>query len=308
MTTTRPSLTLITGATGFVGSRLLAQAGGDRRLRCFVRDAGGLDAPPEVEVVEGDLTDPVAVRDAVDGVDCVFYLVHSMEAQGDDDFARRDLELAEGMARAAADAGVRRLIYLGGVRPDGTGSEHLKSRGEVEDILAGFGGEFVALRASMIVGAGSASFDTLAQIVERLPVLALPTWRDRCTQPVAIDDVIAALWAATEVAPGRYDVAGPDRLTFKAMTEELAELLGRTPRSVDLPFTSSRLEGAVAAIVTDQERELLTPLMAGLDSDLTVEDNALESVFGIAPTPFRDAATEALAQRSGTDDGLDQAA
>jgi uncharacterized protein YbjT (DUF2867 family) len=217
-----------------------------------------------------------------------------MEAGGDDDFAERDRRLAGNLAAAAAAAGVRRVIYLGGIEASGESSEHLDSRHEVQEILAGFGGEFVALQAAMIVGAGSASFDALAQIVDRLPVLALPTWRDRLCQPVAIADVVAALAACSDIAPGVYDIGGPDRMTFKAMTERIGALQGDTPRSIDLPFSNSRLEGAVAALITDQDRELLTPLMAGLDADLVVDDNALAPVFGIEPTSFDVAARQAL--------------
>jgi uncharacterized protein YbjT (DUF2867 family) len=294
---TPPRLTLITGAAGFVGRHLIdALRDDDRPLRCLVRSHEDHDAGDGVEVVTGDLGDRDGMGALLDGVDCAYYLVHSMEAGGDDDFAARDRALAQNMAAAARAAGVRRPVYLGGIDPRGGDSAHLESRHEVEEILAGFGGELVALRAAMIVGRGSASFDTLAQIVDRLPILALPTWRDRCCQPVGIADVIAALAAAADVAPGRYDVAGPDRLTFKAMIEQIAELQGTTANTFNLPFSSSRLEGAAAALVTEQDRELLTPLMAGLDADLVVDDNALPGVFGITPTPFADAARAALGE------------
>ena len=289
------SLTLITGAAGFVGGHLLERLQGERPLRCLIRAGEQLERAPGREIVVGDLSDGASLASALDGVDCAYYLVHSMEAGADEDFAARDRSLAHNFAAAAADAGVRRVVYLGGIEADGESSEHLDSRHEVEDILAGFGGEFVAVRAAMIVGAGSASFSALAQIVDRLPVLALPSWRDRCCQPVALRDVIEVLAACTDIAPGGYDVGGPDRMTFEAMTETIAGLQGHRRPSVDLPFTSARLEGAVAALITDQDRELLTPLMAGLDADLVVEDNALQTVFSITPTPFTDAAREALA-------------
>jgi uncharacterized protein YbjT (DUF2867 family) len=287
-------LTLITGATGFVGRNLLPELEGAVPLRCLVRDGGDLQSRPGAEVVVGDLADHNALARALDGVDCAYYLVHSMETDGDAEFAERDRRLATNMAEAAREAGLRRLVYLGGIDADGESSEHLDSRHEVQDILAGFGGEFVALRAAMIVGVGSASFDALAEIVGRLPVLALPTWRDRLCQPIAVRDVISALAACRTVTPGSYDVGGPDRLTFEAMTAQIAELQGRTPRSFDLPFSNSRLEGAAAALITGQDRELLTPLMAGLDADLVVDHNALHTVFGLEPTPFAEAAAHAL--------------
>src|SRR5205085_569414 len=120
-------------------------------------------------------------------------------------------------------------------------SEHLESRNEVAEILGNAGPEFVAIKTTMVVGAGSASFRTLAQIVDRLPVLAVPTWRDTCTQPIGLDDVVAALAAAREVEPGSYDVAGPDTLSIAAMIERIGELGGSPPASFRLPFSSSKL-------------------------------------------------------------------
>jgi uncharacterized protein YbjT (DUF2867 family) len=290
-----PTDILITGATGFVGSHLLARLREDERLnvRVLVRDAARIEDPEGIEVLEGDLADPELVAKALAGVSCAYYLVHSMEA-GSGGFSGRDRKLAEGFVRACDTAGVARVVYLGGIQPDGDTSEHLDSRLEVERILAGGEAAFVALRASMIIGADSASFRTLAQIVDRLPVLALPSWRSRSTQPVAIDDVTAALDSARAVAPGHYDIAGPDRLTFEEMTKRIATLLGQSHRSVPLPFSSTRLEGAAAALVTDADRELLEPVMAGLHDNLVIEDNALQRVFGVTPTAFDVAAADAL--------------
>lgn len=290
------SLTLLTGATGFVGRKLLDRLLGTGPLRLVVRDASRLPDELAVEILEADLADADALASVMAGVDCAYYLVHSMEA-GEGDFISRDRRLAENFAEAATNAGVRRIVYLGGVVGSDAHSEHLESRREVERILAGFGGEFVGLRASMIVGAGSASFDALSQLVERLPVLALPSWRDRLCQPVGIEDVVAALAASRDIAPGRYDIGGPDRLTFEQLADRLGTLQGHRRPTVALPFSDSRLEGAVAALITDQDRELLTPLMAGLDNDLIVEDNALEHVFEITPTPFDEAARGAMSGR-----------
>ena len=146
----------------------------------------------------------------------------------------------------------------------------------------------------MIVGGASASFGTLVRLVSRLPVLALPAWRDRSTQPIAIADVVACLVEARNVEPGTYEIAGPDKLTFEEMTEVIAELLGETHRSFPLPFSNPKLEAAAAAAVTGEERELLEPLMAGLDGDLIVERNRLQEAFGVEPTPFAAAARIAI--------------
>lgn len=286
---------LITGASGFVGARLTAafRDEADVDVRVLVRDADGLESSDGLEVVEGDIGDAETLAEALDGVVCAYYLVHSMEGGGDD-FSEQDRELAEGFVTAVDTASVDRVVYLGGVDPGEDASEHLSSRLEVERTLAGARASFVALRASMIVGAESASFRTLAQIVDRLPVLALPSWRGRQTQPVAIDDVVAALIAARHVDPGHYDIAGPDCLTFEAMTELIAELLHKPHRSINLPFSNAGLEGAAASVLTDADRELLTPVMAGLHEDLVVSTNCLEPVFGVTPTPFREAAEAAI--------------
>ena len=286
---------LLTGASGFVGGALLpalAEVGG---LRCLVRDATRLAEASRSLAVEADLTDVDSLAPALEGMDEVYYLVHSMEPGGDETFSERDRAAAENYVRVASEAGVRRTIYLGGVDGDDEVSEHIASRREVERILAEAGPEFVALRASMIVGAGSASFETLVRIVDRLPVLAMPKWRDRSTQPIAIADVIACLVRARNVDPGIYEIAGPDVLTFEAMTELIAELLGESHRSIPLPFSSARLEAAAASLVTGEERDLLEPLMAGLDGDLTVRENSIRDVFGIDPIPFAAAAREAIA-------------
>ncbi len=286
---------LITGATGFVGGELLERLRSREAVRVLVRDAAKLEDGEGIDVVEGDMDDSAAVERACADVSVAYYLVHSMEPGTDDGFAERDRELARTFCEAAERAGVDRIVYLGGVDPGGETSEHLESRHEVEELLGAGDAELVVLRASMIVGARSDSFRTLAQIVRRLPVLALPTWRETRTQPVAIADVVAALDHARTVTPGTYDVAGPDELTIAAMVERIGELdSGTPPRSFRLPISSARLEGAAAALVTDADREVLQPLMAGLHEDLVVTDNALESVFGVTPTPFDEAAAAAL--------------
>lgn len=291
---------LLTGATGFVGNELLAHLR-NVPLRCLVRDASRLlrdDDEAGPEAIEADLSDAESLRPALQGIEEVFYLVHSMEP-GSEGFADRDRRAATNYAEVAAACGVRRTIYLGGIVAGDEESEHLESRHEVEEVLAGATSEFVGVRASMIVGARSGSFRTLVQLVDRLPVLAMPSWRESRTQPIGIDDVVECLLKARETEPGVYAIAGPDVLSFEEMTEVVSELLGRTHRSVPIPFSSARAEASLAAMVTDGERELLEPLMAGLHSDLLVDENAIASVFGIEPAPFRDAAAAAIAGMPG---------
>ncbi len=288
--------TLITGATGFVGSQLLAAARcRDDAVRVLVRDASAVD-PEGIEVVEGDLGETADLRRALESVDCAYYLVHSMESDGD--FARRDREFAERFALAAQDADVGRIVYLGGVRPEGDESEHLQSRGEVEDLLALQVPAFVSLRASMIVGARSDSFRALAGLVDRLPVLPLPSWRTNRTRPVAIADVVAALLAAQDVEPGRYEIGGPQELSFEEMVTTVGDLLGRAAPVVRLPVSVGRLEATVAAAVTDVDRAVLEPVMHGMHTNLRIEGDLLQDVFGVTPTSFRDASAVALRELS----------
>ena len=263
-------------------------------MRCLVRDASKLQEADGLETVEADLGEPDSLEPALEGVSEVYYLVHSMEPGVEGGFAERDRQAAQNFCEIAASCGVRRTIYLGGVTGSGEQSEHLNSRNEVEEILRECSDEFVAIRATMIVGGGSASFGALVQLVDRLPALLLPAWRGNRVQPVAIDDVVAALVAAREVAPGAYEIGGPDVLTFEEMTVAVADLLGQAHRSLAVPFSSSKLEAAAASAVVDADRELLEPLLEGLHEDLLVENNALQAVFGVEPTAFVDAARSAL--------------
>ena len=294
---------LLTGATGYIGGKLLAHLIRERvPLRCLVRDRSRMpviDGSGGVDVVTADLTEVDSLREALDGVEQAFYLVHSMEPGVAGGFAQRDRDAATNYARCARAAGVRRTIYLGGISPEGTSSEHLMSRREVEDILREATPEFVGLRASMIVGGGSGSFRTLAQIVDRLPVLPLPTWRDRRTQPIAIDDVVRCLGRARTVEPGIYEIAGDDCPTFEEMTATVSELLGQAHRAFPVPISDARLESAAVAVFSDSDRELLEPLMAGLHEDLVIRENAVRSVFGIEPASFAEAARRALAEMRG---------
>lgn len=286
---------LLTGASGFVGSALLPALQDAGRIRCLVRDATRLSERDQGSAVEADLSDPESLVPALDGMDEVYYLVHSMEPGGAQGFAERDRIAAENYVEVARKAGVRRTIYLGGIGGTDEASEHLVSRREVESLLEEAGAEFVALRASMIVGADSASFGALVRIVDRLPVLAMPAWRDSRTQPIAIEDVVSCLVAARHVAPGAYEVAGPDVVTFAEMTEQIAGLLGETHRSFDLPLSNSRLEAAATSLITGEDRELLEPLMEGLHGNLVVEDNRISDVFDVDPMSFIEAARRAIA-------------
>ena len=289
---------LLTGATGYIGGKLLGELlDQDVALRALVRDPARLPrsvTERALEVVTADLSDEGTLHAVLEGVDEAFYLVHSMEPGVAGGFAERDRSAAHNYAACASAAGVRRTIYLGGVSPEGAASEHLTSRREVEQILATATPEFVGLRASMIVGGGSGSFRALVQIVDRLPVLPLPSWRARRTQPIAVADVVRCLALARTVRPGIYEIAGDDAPSFEEMTEVVAESLGQAHRAFPLPVSNARLEGAAGALISDADRELLEPLMAGLHEDLLVRHNAIRETFGIEPMPFGEAVRLAL--------------
>jgi len=288
---------LVTGITGYVGAALaprLAAAG--HEVSGLARDPSRATAAAALglPVHRGDALTGAGLAEALAGAEVAYYLIHSMEA-GADGFQARDRLAAATFRDAARDAGVRRVIYLGGlVPPDRAASPHLASRLEVERLIMESGPDAVALRASIVIGARSRSFRFLVHLVERLPVLPLPAWRDYRTQPVDGRDVLSALVAAatSEAAGGRsLDLAGPDVLTYGEMVQRIAEamLVDRPP--LRLGFTATQLTSRVAAVVAGESHELIGPLMAGLEGDLLPRDERAAEVLGLRMHPF-DAAVE----------------
>jgi len=291
---------LVTGATGYVGSRLLRRLAAEGRpLRTLARRPELL---PEVDVVRGDLLTGDGLEEALEGCSTAYYLVHSMEpAAGNGDFAGRDRQMAETFGEAAARAGVERIVYLGGIVPTGHPlSPHLESRLEVEKILLGAVSGSTALRASIVIGAGSSSFRILVRLVERLRVLPMPRWRENRTQPIDERDVIEFLARTPRVpeAAGRsLDVAGPDVMTYGRMIERIAEGMGvgRLPLSLNRSLTPPA--SAVVAAVTGQPVELVRPLMESLETDLLPRDgDEAPRLYGIRPYSFDRAVDRALAE------------
>lgn len=302
-----PGTELVTGATGYVGGRLLERLVGEGRpLRALARDASRLRPRPGVEAVPADLLTGEGLAAALEGCRTAYYLVHSMEAALDGSFADRDLRAAESFARAAREAGVERIVYLGGMLPaGGPRSAHLTSRLEVERILLAAVPGSTALRASIVVGAGSSSFRLLVRLVERLRVLPFPAWRDNLTRPIDERDAIEYLARTPSVpaAAGQsLDIAGPDVLSYGEMIERIAEIMvvGRVP--LRLSSNQTPAASAVVSALTDQPLELVRPLMESLEHDLLPRDERASELYGLRPRPFDRAVEHALAEWEETEE------
>jgi uncharacterized protein YbjT (DUF2867 family) len=294
---------LVTGATGYVGGRLVQRLLGEgRAVRALARNPAQLVARDGLQPVRGDLLSGDGVRAALEGCSAAYYLVHSMEAtpDGTRDFPSRDRRAAERFAADARAAGVERVVYLGGLAPQtGIPSAHIASRVEVEQILLEKAPGATALRASLLIGARSASFRILVRLVERLRLLPLPAWRDNVTRPIAERDAIELLARTPTIAAtaGRsLDIAGPDVVSYGSMIEQIAEQMGvgRTPIGLGVSLTPPA--SAVVAAITGQPLELVRPLMESLESDLLPRDpNEAPRLYGIRPLTFERAVTRALA-------------
>ena len=293
---------LLTGATGYIGGRLMRRLISDGRdVRALARSPEGLAGEP-IEVVRGDVITGDGLREALDGCETAYYLVHSMErtAGPNGRFADLDRRAADNFARAAQEAGVDRVVYLGGLIPPGeTISPHLRSRLEVEQILLDAIPDSVALRASIVIGARSSSFQLLVRLIERLKVMPMPGWRENRTQPIDERDAIEYLVRAprTPAAAGRsLDIAGPDVLTYAQMIERIAEAMGvgRVPLSLGVSMTPPA--AALVARVTGLDIELVRPLMESLEYDLLPRDMEAPKVFGLRPRRFSRAVEHALAE------------
>jgi len=292
-----PEPILLTGASGYVGSHLLAELlARGRTVRALVRDPARSRLPDGVDVRAGDAVKGTGLTEALAGCRTAYYLIHSMGDGAGDDFARRDREAAVNFGEAAREAGVARVIYLGGLG-DETSSAHLRSRGEVADLLAQRVPELVHARAAMIIGSGSASFEMLRHLTRRLPLMIAPRWLDTRTQPVAISDVARTLADLAEArdAPPEVQLGGADVLTYREMIRRTAAALGRrSPIVIPVPLLTPGLSSYWVALVTPVDRGLVRPLVDGLREEMIVRTPPPDGIND-RPLGFDEAVRLALA-------------
>ncbi len=287
--------TLVTGVSGYVGGALAGRLREDgHEVRGFARTPARVTAAVD-ELVTGDVTTGAGLDAALDGIDVAYYLIHSMEGAAAGAFAEQERDAAQRFAAAAAAAGLRRVVYLGGiVAADAPLSRHLGSRLAVERALLDAVPEGIALRASIVIGARSRSFRFLVRLIERLPVLALPAWRENRTAPVDGRDVLAYLAGAATAGPelaGSWDIAGPDVMTYAEMIARISDaMLVRRP-SLSLGVSLTPVASVVAAAVAGEDPALIEPLMESLEHDLLPRDDAAAAAFGVRLHGF-DAAVE----------------
>jgi uncharacterized protein YbjT (DUF2867 family) len=275
----RLPVALVTGATGYIGGRLVPELlAAGFRVRAMARGASRLrdrDWVERVDVVEADATDASAVLRALQGVDVAYYLLHAL-ATGRD-FAARDRATADTFAAQARAAGVRRIVYLGGLHASsGPTSPHLRSRAEVGDILLASGVPTAVLQAAVIIGSGSASFEMLRHLTERLPVMVTPRWVDTRIQPIAVRDVLRYLVGAASLPPDvsrTFDVGGPDVLTYRDMMQRYARVAGlRERRVLPVPVLTPSLSSHWVGLVTPVPRSIARPLVDSLVCEVVVEE------------------------------------
>lgn len=289
---------LVAGASGFVGGRLcpaLVEAGHD--VYAMTRQPERYDGAGTA--VRGDVHDARSVEAALAGCDAAYYLVHSLD---DANFEQRDADAARTFAAAAAEADVRRIVYLGGLGDDADDlSAHLRSRREVEKLLGSAGVPVTTLRAGIVVGHGGISWEMTRQLVEHLPAMITPRWVRTRTQPIAVADVVRYLVGILEVpeAAGRaFDIGGPDVLEYVEMMRRVAAIEGRTMIVVPVPLLTPRLSSRWLSLVTDVDVQTGRSLIDSMSNEVIVRDDAIRALVPFEPMSYDDAVLCALGERA----------
>ena len=309
MTTTEPNRSevrsgptvLLTGASGYVGGRLIPLLEQQPVvLRCLARNPDKLRPliGTSTEVVRGDVLDPSSLDSALQNVQTAYYLVHLMS--GSADFESEDRQAAKNFADAAKRAGVKRIIYLGGLGDDADPklSPHLRSRHEVGEILRDSGTETIEFRAGMVIGAGSLSYQLMKSLTDRLPVMICPRWLITATQPIAIDDVLAYLVAAKDLPTGEsrmFEIGSPDVVTYGELIREYARQQGLRRWLIFVPVLTPYLSGLWLALVTPATYEVGRHLIEGLKNPTVVRDRKALDAFTIRPMGVKEAVQRAIA-------------
>ncbi|MDQ3122268.1 MAG: NAD(P)H-binding protein [Actinomycetota bacterium] len=285
---------VVFGATGVVGTALLPRLASEHELVAVSRTARGDE--PHVRWIEGDASSAEDVARAVEGAEVVYYLVHSL---GSRDFERQDRAAAQNVADASEQAGVSQIVYLGGLGDDSpTASSHLRSRRETGERLASGATPVTTLRAAMVVGKGSAAFETIVALVDRLPAMITPSWVATPTQPIALVDIARYLagTCGNGATFGRsFDVGGSEVMTYRQMIERIAILRGRRPLIVEVPVLTPRLSSLWLHLVTPVGASVARPLIEGLKNPTVAREERIRSLLPFELTTFDTAASEAFA-------------
>ncbi|MDQ3177908.1 MAG: NAD(P)H-binding protein [Actinomycetota bacterium] len=288
---------LVAGATGFVGSGLVpALIGAGHRVRAMTRHPDRYDG--KGEAVDGDVADADSLRPALSGVEVAYYLVHSL---GSDDFEEKDAAAARSFGAVAAECGVRRIVYLGGLGPENPDelSPHLRSRREVEKLLGEGGVPVTTLRAAIVVGAGGITWEITRQLVKNLPAMIGPRWVNTMTQPIALDDAVRYLAAMAEhddVDGAVFEIGGPEAMTYADMLRRAAKIVnGREVPIFTVPVLTPWLSSLWISLVTNVDATTARNLIESMDTEVVVHDTAIIDAVPGEPIAYEDAVERALA-------------
>lgn len=293
-------LVLLTGATGYVGGRLLPLLKTESYVvRCMTRRPEAMQQQAnsdDVDVVKGDVLDVDSLGPALNGVDTAFYFVHSMSSGSD--FEEQDRQGAQNFAEAAKQAGVRRIIYLGGLgNRDADLSKHLRSRQETGDVLRSTGVQVIELRASIVIGSGSLSFEMIRALVERLPVMICPKWVRVLAQPIAIEDLLAYLLESIEQPESDskiFEIGGPDQVSYGQIMQEYAKQRGLRRWMIPVPLLTPYLSSLWLGLVTPLYARVGRKLVASLKNPTVISSNLADTAFSVRPRSISKAIARAL--------------